>query len=217
METPDLARMRSEYARDGLDEGAAGDDPVALFGRWIDEAVDAGVHEPNAMALATATPDGRPSSRIVLLKGFDARGLVFFTGYGSRKGRELEANPRAAATMLWHPLQRQVRVEGEVTRVPDEESDAYFASRPRGSQVGAAASPQSQPIDDRAVLERRVAEVEQTFAGLDVERPEQWGGYRLAIGSIEFWQGRVGRLHDRLRFERVGDGEGSWTRERLAP
>jgi pyridoxamine 5'-phosphate oxidase len=215
MESPDLARMRSEYARDGLDEGTAGDDPVALFGRWLDDAVAAGVHEPNAMALATATPDGRPSSRIVLLKGFDARGLVFFTGYGSRKGRELAANPFAAATMLWHPLQRQVRVEGRVTQVPAAESDAYFASRPRGSQVGAVASPQSQPIDGRAVLDQRVAQVEQQFAGRDVERPATWGGYRIAIESVEFWQGRVGRLHDRLRFTRTSDDV--WVRERLAP
>ncbi|MFC5675814.1 pyridoxamine 5'-phosphate oxidase [Aeromicrobium endophyticum] len=215
METPDLARMRSEYARDGLDESAAGDDPVDLFTRWLDDAVAAGVHEPNAMALATATPDGRPSSRIVLLKGFDASGLVFFTGYGSRKGRELAANPFAAATMLWHPLQRQVRVEGAVSQVPAAASDAYFASRPRGSQIGAVASPQSQAIDDRAVLEQRVAQVEQQFAGHDVERPAEWGGYRIALDSIEFWQGRVGRLHDRLRFVRSPDD--TWARERLAP
>jgi pyridoxamine 5'-phosphate oxidase len=215
MESPDLARMRSEYARDGLDEAAAGDDPVALFARWLDEAVAAGVHEPNAMALATATPDGRPSSRIVLLKGFDAAGLVFFTGYGSRKGRELAANPFAAATMLWHPLQRQVRVEGRASQVPAAESDAYFSARPRGSQIGAVASPQSQPIDDREVLDRRVTQAEARFAGRDVERPAEWGGYRIAIESIEFWQGRVGRLHDRLRFTRTAGG--AWARERLAP
>jgi pyridoxamine 5'-phosphate oxidase len=214
MESPDLARMRSEYARDGLDEQAAGDDPVALFVRWLDDAVSADVHEPNAMALATATPDGRPSSRIVLLKGLDARGLVFFTGYDSRKGQELAANPRAAATMLWHPLQRQVRVEGAVERLADEESDAYFASRPRGSQIGAVASPQSRSISGRAALERRVAEVERGFAGRDVERPPMWGGYRIAIESIEFWQGRVSRLHDRLRYTRV---PGGWERDRLAP
>lgn len=214
MESPDLARMRSEYARDGLDEAGAGGDPLALFARWLDEAVDAAVHEPNAMALATATRDGRPSSRIVLLKGFDARGLAFFTGYGSRKGRELDDNPWAAATMLWHPLQRQVRIEGAVTRLSDAESDAYFTSRPRGSQIGAVASPQSEPIPDRRSLERRVAEVEDEFAGRDVVRPPVWGGYRVAIDSIEFWQGRVGRLHDRLRFTRTSDG---WTRERLAP
>ncbi len=214
METPDLARMRLDYTRDGLDEASAGTDPLALFARWLEDAVDAGLDEPNAMALATATPDGRPSSRIVLLKGLDARGLAFYTGYDSRKGREIEANPRAAATMLWHPLQRQVRVEGTVTRLESAESDAYFTSRPRGSQIGAAASPQSQPIPGREALERLVRDVEEQFEGRGVERPATWGGYRIAIESIEFWQGRVSRLHDRLRFTRVGDG---WTRERLAP
>lgn len=214
MESPDLAQMRSEYARDGLDETAAGDDPLALFARWFDEAVDAGVHEPNAMALATATPDGRPSSRIVLLKGLDARGLAFFTGYDSRKGHDLAANPWAAATMLWHPLQRQVRVEGSVTRLDAAESDAYFASRPRGSQIGAVASPQSRPISGRSELEERVAEVERAFDGVDVVRPPLWGGFRIRIESIEFWQGRISRLHDRLLFTRVDD---AWRRERLAP
>jgi len=212
---PDLlSRMRRDYARAGLDEDAAGADPVTLFARWLDEAVAAGVHEPNAMALATATPDGRPSSRIVLLKGFDARGLVFFTGYESRKGRELTANPWAAATMLWHSLERQVRVEGAVTRLSDPESDAYFASRPRGSQVGAVASPQSRVIAGREVLEQRALEVERFFADSDVERPPVWGGYRVALERVEFWQGRASRLHDRIRFVRVGDG---WRRERLAP
>lgn len=214
METPDLARMRFEYARDGLDEAAAGDDPLSLFGRWLADAVAAGLDEPNAMALATATPDGRPSARIVLLKGFDARGLVFFTGYDSRKGREIGANPHAAATMLWHPLQRQVRVEGSVTRLDTAESDAYFVSRPRGSQIGAVASPQSRTIPDRRALEERVAEVEHVFANREIIRPPVWGGYRLAIESIEFWQGRTSRLHDRLLFTATPDG---WTRERLAP
>jgi len=206
--------MRRDYARAGLDEDAAGADPVTLFARWLDEAVAAGVHEPNAMALATATPDGRPSSRIVLLKGFDARGLVFFTGYESRKGRELTANPWAAATMLWHSLERQVRVEGAVTRLSDPESDAYFASRPRGSQVGAVASPQSRVIAGREMLEQRALEVERFFADSDVERPPVWGGYRVALERVEFWQGRASRLHDRIRFVRVGD---DWRRERLAP
>ncbi|MCW2830055.1 MAG: pdxH [Aeromicrobium sp.] len=214
METPDLARMRAEYARDGLDETAAGDDPLALFARWLDDAVDADVHEPNAMALATATTDGRPSVRIVLLKGLDARGLAFFTGYESRKGAELAANPWAAATMLWHPLQRQVRVEGAVTRLDESESDAYFAARPRGSQLGAVASPQSHPIASRDALELRVQEVTQIFEGHDVERPPTWGGYRIAIDVIEFWQGRENRLHDRLRFIRQPD---AWLRQRLAP
>jgi pyridoxamine 5'-phosphate oxidase len=214
METPDLARMREEYARAGLDEAAAGDEPLGLLGRWLNEAIDAGLHEPNAMALATATPDGRPSVRIVLLKGLDERGLTFFTGYESRKGAELEANPRAAAVMLWHPLQRQVRVEGRVSRIEDAESDAYFDSRPRGSQIGAVASPQSQVIASREVLEQRVAEVSQVFEGHDVLRPPVWGGYRVALESVEFWQGRQSRLHDRLRFVRTSDG---WRRDRLAP
>lgn len=214
METPDLARMRAEYAREGLDEAAAGDDPLALLGRWLNEAIDAGMYEPNAMALATATPDGQPSVRIVLLKGLDDRGLTFFTGYESRKGAELDANPRAAAVMLWHPLQRQVRVEGGVTRIDEAESDAYFASRPRGAQIGAVASPQSRVISSRGVLDERVAEVTQVFDGQDVMRPPIWGGYRIALESVEFWQGRYDRLHDRLRYVRAGDG---WRRDRLAP
>ena len=212
--SPDLRRLRHEYADAGLNEDDAGDDPVLLFERWLGQAIDAGVPEPNAMALATASEDGRPSSRIVLLKGFDAAGLVFFTGYDSRKGRELEVNPRAAATMLWHPLQRQVRVEGSVTRVDPAESDAYFASRPRGAQISAAASPQSQTIADRAALEARRAQVEQMFQGRDVDRPESWGGYRLALDVVEFWQGRSSRFHDRLRYVRR---DGSWDRTRLAP
>lgn len=206
--------MRTEYARTGLDEAAAGDDPLALFGRWFDEAVAAQLHEPNAMALATTTPDGRPSVRIVLLKGLDGAGLTFFTNYDSRKGVELAANPRAAAVLLWHPLQRQVRIEGPVTILDVADSDAYFASRPRGSQIGAVASPQSRRITGREVLEERVAEVEQFFDGVAVERPAVWGGYRIGIESIEFWQGREDRLHDRLRFVRRGE---DWTRERLAP
>jgi pyridoxamine 5'-phosphate oxidase len=214
METPDLARMREEYAREGLDEATAGDDPLALLGRWLNEAIDAEVYEPNAMALATATPDGRPSVRIVLLKGLDDRGLTFFTSYESRKGAELEANPRASAVMLWHALQRQVRVEGAVTRIDDAESDAYFGSRPRGSQIGAVASPQSRVISGRDVLDERVAEVTQMFDGQDVARPPVWGGYRIALESVEFWQGRHSRLHDRIRFVREGDG---WRRDRLAP
>ena len=214
MVSPDLSRMRTEYASSGLDEESAGDDPLALFERWLEEAVGAGVHEPNAMALATATTDGRPSVRIVLLKGLDAGGLTFFTGYESRKGAELAANPRAAATMLWHPLQRQVRVEGAVTRLDDDESDAYFDLRPRGSQIGAVASPQSRVIASREVLEQRITEVEQVFEGHDVMRPPVWGGYRLAMDTVEFWQGRENRLHDRLRFMRQGE---DWRRDRLAP
>lgn len=222
METPshsrlDLAGMRDEYTAGGLDEAeldrdGVGADPVALFRRWLDDAVRAQVHEPNAMALATASPDGRPSSRIVLLKGFDAGGLVFFTSYGSRKGGELETNPFAAATMLWHPLQRQVRVEGAVARLDAAESDAYFASRPHGSQVSAAASPQSQVVADRAELDRLREAVEA--ADGEVERPVTWGGYRISLDVMEFWQGRQSRFHDRLSYQHTDTG---WTRTRLAP
>lgn len=211
---PDLSRMRRDYADAGLDEASAGADPVIVFDRWLDEAIEAGVHEPNAMALATATPDGRPSSRIVLLKGFDSAALVFFTSYESRKGRELAANPYAAATMLWHPLQRQVRVEGAVTPIDAAASDAYFASRPRGSQISAVASPQSQTIADRSVLDQRRGHVEQEFDGRDVQRPPTWGGYRIALDVVEFWQGRSSRFHDRIRFVRTDAG---WDRQRLAP
>jgi len=206
--------MRQEYELDGLDEEAAGSDPFALFVRWLDDAVAAGMHEPNAVGLATATTDGRPSLRFVLLKGFDTRGAVFYTNVDSRKGLELAANPHAALTMPWHPLQRQVRLEGIVSQVPAAESDAYFAQRPRGSQIGALASPQSRVVADRAELERLVAEAEQVAGDGDVERPASWGGYRLVPESFEFWQGRLNRLHDRIRFVREGD---AWLRERLAP
>lgn len=208
-----LSRLRAEYAADGLDEIAAGDDPIALFDRWLDAAVAAGIHEPNAMALATATPDGVPAVRVVLLKGFDARGATFFTNYESRKGAELHANPHAALAMLWHSVRRQVRIEGPVTRIPAAESDAYFASRPHGSQLGAVASPQSQVVD-RAELDERYARAEATAGDDAVRRPEHWGGYRLVPQVLEFWQGRTERMHDRLRFTRDGD---RWVRERLAP
>lgn len=214
MESPDLARMRESYAREGLAEATAGDDPLALFGSWLDDALVAQIHEPNAMALATATSDGQPSVRIVLLKGVDAAGLTFFTNYESRKAGELETNPRAAAAMLWHPLQRQVRVEGVVSRIPAADSDAYFDSRPRGSQLSAVASPQSSVVDDRAALEALYAEAAETYGTGDVTRPEHWGGYRIEIASIEFWQGREDRLHDRLLYRRTGT---AWTRARLAP
>ncbi len=214
MESPDLAALRAEYAREGLDEAGAGDDPVALFDRWLDDAVAAGVNESNAMALATADASGRPSVRIVLLKGFDDTGAVFYTNYDSRKGRELSANPWASAVLLWHELQRQVRIGGRVERVEPAQSDAYFGSRPRGAQIGAVASRQSHPVEDRETLEARIADTERTFDGRDVERPEEWGGFRIALEELEFWQGRPNRVHDRLRFTRSGDG---WARERLQP
>lgn len=218
MESPELAAMRAEYSSAGLDEADAGDDPVALLGRWIGEAVRAyasvGAGEPNAMAVATSTPDGRPSVRMVLLKGFDARGLVFHTHRDSRKGRELAANPRAAAVLFWDPLQRQVRVEGSVEPLSDSESDAYFLTRPRGGQIGASASAQSQPIADRAALQHRFAEAESAAGDGPIERPEQWGGFRIGLEVVEFWQGQPNRLHDRLRYHRAGAG---WQRERLQP
>jgi pyridoxamine 5'-phosphate oxidase len=214
MVSPDLAALRAEYAREGLQEAEAGDDPVALFRQWVADAVAAGVHESNAMALATADAAGRPSVRIVLLKGFDDAGAVFYTNYDSRKGLELAANPWASAVLLWHPLQRQVRIEGAVSRLDAADSDAYFASRPRGAQIGAASSQQSRPVEDRAALERQYAKAEQAFEGRDVERPDEWGGYRMSLDVVEFWQGRANRLHDRLLFTRTDDG---WLLERLQP
>ena len=213
---PDLlARLRREYGEAGLSESAAGDDPYPLLDRWFTDAVAAGITEPNAMALATVGADGRPSVRVVLCKALDARGLVFYTGYGSRKSRDLAVEPWCALALLWHDVGRQVRVEGPAERVAAAESDAYFALRPRDSQLGAWASPQSQVVPDRADLERRLAEVEQRFDGQgDPPRPEHWGGWRVVPQVVEFWQGRHGRMHDRLRFTREGGG---WRRERLAP
>lgn len=213
---PDLlARLRREYGEAGLSESAAGDDPYPLLDRWFADAVAAGITEPNAMALATVGADGRPSVRVVLCKALDARGLVFYTGYDSRKSRDLAVEPWCALALLWHDVGRQVRVEGPAERVPAAESDAYFALRPRDSRLGAWASPQSQVVPDRADLERRLAEVEQRFDGQDdPPRPAHWGGWRVVPQAVEFWQGRHGRMHDRLRFTREGAG---WRRERLGP
>jgi pyridoxamine 5'-phosphate oxidase len=214
MESPDLAAIRHEYTVRGLTEEEAGEDPLVLLRQWLAEAVAAGIDEPTAMALATADARGRPSVRTVLLKGLDIDGAVFYTNLESRKGRELGENPHAAAMLLWRPLQRQVRIEGPALPVSDDEADRYFASRPRGAQIGAAASHQSEPIESRVGLERQYLEVEQTYAAGDIVRPAFWGGYRLAYDSVEFWQGRPNRLHDRIRFVRGGAG---WERERLQP
>jgi pyridoxamine 5'-phosphate oxidase len=188
--------------------------PLALVREWFEAAAASGIIEAERMALATATPDGRPSVRIVLLKGIDDEGIQFFTNYGSRKGRELDANPRAAVTFYWQPLQRAARLEGTVERLTAEESDAYFASRPRGAQIGAWASAQGSVLSDRAELEARVREVEQRFPD-DVPRPDYWGGYRLRPDAVELWQGRPDRLHDREHFLLQEDG--SWLTERLSP
>ena len=190
-------------------------EPLARLRDWYEQAVAAGLAEADAMALATATPDGAPSVRYVLLKGIDERGVRFFTNYESRKGRELAANPRAAAALYWHPLYRQVRLEGAVEALPAAESDAYFASRARTSRLGAWASPQGRAIPDRAWLEARVAEAEARFPSDDVPRPPFWGGYRLVPDVVEFWRGRPGRLHDREQFTR--DSVAGWRVERIAP
>jgi pyridoxamine 5'-phosphate oxidase len=189
-------------------------EPLAQFRHWYEHAVAAGLPEPEAMALATATPAGAPSVRFVLLKGIDDRGVEFYTNYESRKGRELAANPRAALAILWRPLQRQVRLEGTVERLSAEESDAYFVTRARLSRIGAWASQQSTEIPDRAYLEARVAELEARYAGDDVPRPPYWGGFVLRPEAIEFWEGRPNRLHDREVFTRGPDG---WTSRRLSP
>ena len=192
-------------------------DPIEQFRAWFSEAGAAGVEEPGAMTLATATLDGRPSARLVLLRGFDAGGFMFFTNFGSRKGEEIEINPRAALAIYWPELDRQVRIEGRVERTTPEESDAYFDARPVGSRLSAIASPQSAVVRDREELEQRVRELAARYRHRDerIPRPEYWGGYRVIPESIEFWQSRPNRLHDRLRYRRGDDG--GWILERLAP
>ena len=210
----DPSQLRVDYKRAALSERDAASDPFELFTRWFDEAVAAAIPEPNAMTLATVDGAGRPAVRIVLMKGIDARGVVFHTNYDSRKGRDLAGNPRAALLFFWVDLERQVRIDGTAERVSAEDSDAYFAARPRGSQISAWASPQSAPVTDRAWLEARFAECEARFASGAVPRPPNWGGVRVVPDRFEFWQGRTSRLHDRLVWSRQGDG---WTIGRLAP
>jgi pyridoxamine 5'-phosphate oxidase len=210
----DIAHLRKSYESGELDEAQAGSEPLQQFEQWFQAALDAGVPEPNAMTLATVGPEGRPSTRIVLIKDYDARGLVWYTNYDSRKGRELAAHPWAALQFHWVEMERVVRIEGRVERVAEAESDAYYASRPLDSRLGAWASPQSQPITSRAVLVSNAAKAAAQH-GLNPPRPPHWGGFRLDPDRWEFWQGRKSRLHDRLVYQR--DPDGRWQRQRLAP
>ena len=210
----DIAQLRKSYERAALDESASHEDPLRQFEQWLGEALDARLPEPNAMTLATVGADGRPSTRIVLIKGCDERGIAWYTNYDSRKGRELATNPHAALQFHWVELERVVRIEGTVSRVSQEESDAYFASRPLDSRIGAWASPQSQVIPSRAVLVTNAARYGAQYL-MNPPRPPHWGGFRLAPQRYEFWQGRPSRLHDRLCYRYEASGE--WVRERLAP
>lgn len=209
------SELRREYRRGRLEEAEMAPSPYAVFAEWLQGAVENEIWEPNAMTLATATSDGRPSARVVLLKGFDERGFTFFTNYESRKGRELDQNAQAAAVFWWGPLERQVRIEGRVTKLAPAESDEYYLGRPFGARIGAWASPQSQVIGGRQVLDERWRQLEEAYRQQALARPPYWGGYRLTPDAIEFWQGGENRLHDRLRYTRQPAGE--WLIARLAP
>ncbi len=209
-----VADLRREYTRAALNETDVDRDPIHQFGAWFEQALAVQIHEPNAMTLATVGADGRPSARIVLLKGFDAAGFVFHTNYDSRKGKELAALPFAALVFFWSELERQVRIEGKVERLPEADSDAYFMSRPLGSRLSAWASRQSEPVANRTTLEQELEDTAQRFQGRDVPRPTFWGGLRLQPDAIEFWQGGANRLHDRLRYRPASAG---WRIERLSP
>ncbi len=209
----DLADLRRDYARESLSESDVAPDPIAQFEKWFAQVLGAGMVEPNAMTLATSTRDGHPSARIVLLKGVDAKGFVFFTDYRSRKGTELDANPHVSLCFWWGELQRQVRITGTVARASREESEAYYRTRPHGSRIGAWASHQSAPLASREPLESEVKRLEEKYPD-DVPLPPHWGGFRVTPDSIEFWQGRPSRLHDRIVYTRAGD---SWRVGRLSP
>lgn len=212
--TARIAAIRKDYQMAALDEAVAGQDPLVFFAQWFGEAEKAGADEVNAMTLATVDEAGKPHARIVLLKGLDEQGFVFYTNYESAKGRDMEANASVALVFFWKELERQVRVEGRVEKVSEAESDAYFRSRPFGSRIGAWASPQSQQLADRASLEKHYEELAREWEGKEPDRPDHWGGYRVLPQKIEFWQGRSSRLHDRIVFEQKNGG---WERYRLAP
>lgn len=215
----DLGALRREYGNRGIDVPDLAEDPVTMFRRWLHDTVASGMHEPNAMVVATASAEGRPSARMVLLKGVDQRGFVFYTNYESRKARDIDANPAVSLLFPWQELQRQVRVEGTASRVSQEESEAYFASRPRESQLGAWASPQSRVVASRSALDERYGGVLAQFADVDdIPLPPHWGGFRVQPELVEFWQGRKGRMHDRLVYRRAeADPHAPWAVDRLAP
>jgi len=215
MNQQDIQNLRQDYRAASLSEKDVNANPIVQFENWFNEALAAHIHEPNAMTLATATPDGRPSARIVLLKGFDQNGFVFFTNYLSRKGKELQKNPLGALTFFWGPLERQIRIEGTIEKLNKEASEKYFHSRQKGSQIGALASPQSQEISSREVLEKKMAELETEYADKEIPKPAYWGGYILKPTWIEFWQGRTSRLHDRIVYKKAD--KANWKIVRLAP
>lgn len=209
-----LADIRKSYTRNGLTEESLPDDPFVLFRQWLDEALKSNVPEPNAMNLSTVSPEGEPDGRMVLLKGIEDGAIHFFTNYTSQKGQDLKTHPIAACTFWWAELERQVRMFGLVEPLSEDESRKYFQSRPRESQIGAWASNQSQPVKHRHALEMRFKEVEKRFKGKDIPKPDYWGGYKIQVQNIEFWQGRPGRMHDRIQYQKSDNG---WSFKRLAP